>query len=79
MSHQLHFMRRTGCRVWQIPVGEIHGHYKLGFRAATNGRQPVEIADYWHAKQHADALNANLLDCGMGEGVSGRVFVVWQP
>ncbi len=75
MTHQLHYHRRVGLRLWEIPIGAIHGHRKLGFDAATHGREPVEIADYWAARQQADALNENLADCGIS-GLRGRVFVV---
>ncbi len=76
-THQLRFMRRVGQRCWEIPIGRIHGHRKLGFDAATraNGHAPLEIDDYYWAHQQADALNANLADCDIS-GLRGCVFVV---
>ena len=76
-THRLEFVRRKGCRVWQIPVhlGVTTAHRSLGFTAATHGRAPTTVSDYWHARQHAEALNLNLRDAGL----TGKVFAVWQP
>jgi hypothetical protein len=76
-TYTLKFCRRVGLRSWEIPIGRIHGHRRLGFDAATptNGHSPVTIDDYWHAQTHCNALNLNLRDASL----TGKVFAIWTP